>query len=100
MKKVFILTTGATVYVLKDMGELVQILHNNGEDDGLVETVSKSMIVEQAELCNVQAPTVQDLYDIAQDIRESEQVAPDLEALPIFGIEINASEQLSLFAGA
>ena len=99
MKSAYLITTGATVYVLKDMGDRVQILHNNGEDDGLVETVSKSMIVEQVELCNVQAPSVQDLYDIAQDKREAEQVAPDLEALPIFGIEMRASEQLSLFAG-
>jgi hypothetical protein len=44
--------------------------------------------------------TEQDRFDIAQDAREREQMAPDLENLPIFGIEMNASEQINLFAGA
>jgi hypothetical protein len=95
MKQAYIIQTGELVSLLKDLGERTRILHDSGE----AETVDKRELAQQAELCNVQAPTAQDLYDIEQDRREREMETPDLETLPIFGMEMNASEQLSLFQG-
>jgi hypothetical protein len=96
MKQAYIIQTGERVSLLKDLGERTRILHDSGE----VETVDKRDLAQEVELCNVQAPTAQDLYDIEQNRRAREMETPDLEALPIFGIEMNAAEQINLFQGA
>lgn len=98
LKKLYYIPTGEKVSFLQDFGNRVRVLWESGE----VSTEPREKLAEQATLITHQTEHEQALAEPEAEIgkREDQQTTPDLEALPLFGIEMNAAEQCNLFQGA
>ncbi len=92
MKTLYYLPTGEKVKLLKDFGNRARVLFPDGE----VTTEPRGKLAEEMSLEIHGAPNG-DAIRAELIARDKPQGPPELADLPLFGIEINASEPVSMF---